>query len=503
MEKRPECFQTGAQEVATVFLVCVAQFLCQGGITMCMSTMKVLIDSFAEQSGNIEESEKVWFMGSFALTVGTFILVSGRLGDLFGLKKIFLIGWAWITVWSIVIGLSYYSKSITFFIICRAFQGIGFALLLPCGLGILGSVYANGQRKNIAFSCLGAAGPLGAAVGAIMAAVFAQFVWWPWQFWVQGIATFVFGVASYYAIPPDPQKSFRNFSNSHWVKRLDVLGSGLGIASLILFNFVWNHGPVAGWKSPYVLVLLILSVIGAFAFFYVELKVAEYPLLPRSLFNRKIGLVLLCVCLGWGSFGIWQYYYWNTVLILRGYSPIEAGLTYIPFLVLGVIASLSISVIITRVRPSIIIAFSMIAFMCGSIMLSIMPVKQSYFQIAMGQMFILTWGMDWSFPASSLILSDFLPVYHQGMAGSLVNTVVNYSVSLFLGIATTIETQVKSQGSTVLQSYRAALHFAIGTAGLGVVFALVFVIIQHLDNDKNGTFASASDTPTIESKRSL
>lgn len=507
MDPRPKCFKSGVHEIFLVLSICMAQFLTQGGITMSLSTMNIILESFADNSNaSTDNSEKVWFMGSFALTVGTFILISGKLGDLFGLKTVFLIGWAWVTVWSIITGLSYYSHSLIFFIICRAFQGIGFALLLPCGLGILGNIYPIGTRKNLAFGCVGASGPTGATIGAIFAAILGQYAWWPWEFWVLGIVSCLLGVMSFFTIPGTLSNFYTGLTKREKLKSIDLLGSCLGICSLVLFNFVWNQGPIVGWDTPYIIALLVLSVIGIFSFFYVELKVAENPLLPRSIFNYKIGLVLLCISLGWGSFGIWQYYYWNITLNLRQYTPVEAGLSYIPFFVLGIVAALSVSVIISRTKPSYIICFAAIAFMCGCIMLSIMPVHQSYFQISMGQMFILAWGMDLSFPAASLILSDFLPIQHQGMAGSLVSTVVNYSVSLFLGIASTVEIQTMKHSGNILQSYRAALYLGIGVAGLGVLFSVVFIISQHLTNDASGTFTEdyfVTNTNTNESKLPL
>lgn len=112
-----------------------------------------------------------------------------------------------------------------------------------------------------------------------------------------------------------------------------------------------------------------------------------------------------------------------------------------------------------------------------------MPVDQSYFQISMGQMFLLAWGMDLSYPAAALILSDFLPLHHQGMAGSLVSTVVNYSVSLFLGIASTVEIQTMQHHHNTLKSYRAAIYMGIGVAFLGVLFAIIFIVAQHTKND--------------------
>lgn len=483
MDPRPIYFKTTLHEILFVFVICMAQLLAQGGITMSLTPMNIILDSFAENSDSIEGSERVWFMGSFALTVGTFILISGRLGDLFGLKQMLLVGWAWVVVWAIVTGLSYYSHSIIFFIICRAFQGIGFALILPCALGILGNIYPIGDRKNLAFGCVGASGPVGATFGAIFAAILAELAWWPWVFWILAIVACLLGITSFFIIPNNISNVNSELDTREKLKRMDILGSTFGIVSLVIFNFVWNQGPVEGWDTPYIIVLLIISSIGIISFFYIELKVAEYPLLPKSIFNFKIGLLLLCISFGWGSFGIWQYYYWSIVLNLRQYTPIAAGLTYIPFFVLGIIAALSVSVLISKIKPSYIICFASVSFMCGCIMLSIMPVDQSYFQISMGQMFLLAWGMDLSYPAAALILSDFLPLHHQGMAGSLVSTVVNYSVSLFLGIASTVEIQTMQHHHNTLKSYRAAIYMGIGVAFLGVLFAIIFIVAQHTKND--------------------
>jgi DHA2 family multidrug resistance protein-like MFS transporter len=444
-------------------------------------------------------------MGSFALTVGTFILVSGKLGDIFGLKLIFCIGWFWIAISSLITGLSVYSDSVVFFIICRAIQGIGFALLLPCGMGILGTVYSNGTtRKNLVFGLVGVNGPVGATICAIMAAVIGQLWWWPWCFWLLAIVCFGCGIASIMCIPDITKLQFRHLNDpGDFVKtpkfQFDFLGSSLGISGLILFNFVWNQGPVAGWNKAYIITLLVVAMLLIVAFFFVELKVAKYPLLPKSIFTFKIGLVLLCISLGWGSFGVWQYYYWQFMFNLRHYTPIYAALTYIPFLIGGTVASLLVSAIISITKPSYIISFASICFMCGCIMMSVAPIDQSYFQVTLGQQVILCWAMDLSFPAAAIILSNYLPVHHQGMAGSLVSTVINYSVSLFLGIGSVVEFEVMQNTGKVWFSYQSALRFGIGVAGLGVIFSLIFIAVQR--NDEVGTFKNEIDT--VDEKKSF
>lgn len=469
-------FKSTLHEVILVGIICMAQVLCQGSITMALSTMDIVLNDF-----NLtipESSAKAWYMASFAMTVGTFILIAGKLGDLFGLKLVFNIGWIWCCVSSLLCGLSFYPKSLIFLVVARALQGIGFALLLPCGIGILGNIYNNGFRKNLAFSCVGGAGPIGATLGAIFSSIIAQLSWWPWCFYLISILCISLFILSSWLIPNNvnelPDNKFQ---------RLDYFGSSLGIIGLILLNFVMNQGPLVGWSAPYIIVLLIISIVLLIGFLVAEIRFVKYPLLPKAVFNYKVGLVITCVALGWGSFGIWQFYYYTVLMEMRHYSAIHTALTYIPIMIIGTIAALSVAFLIHRVRPSFIMLASSVGFCIGCILLSIMPVDQSFWKISFIQLFIITWGMDLSFAAGSIILSDCLPKKHQGIAGSLISTVVNYSVSLFLALSNIIQINVHSSTKDLLQSYRAALYFGIGISGLGVMVSILFICLQYYRGD--------------------
>lgn len=259
LDPRPTIFTSSHHEIIVVTLICLAQFFTQAGITLSLSTMNIILKSF----DTIDSAKQVWFMGSYALTVGTFILISGKLGDLLGLKLIFVIGWIWTTVFSAITGLSNY-VSVEFFIICRALQGIGFALLIPCGMGILGNIYPNGERKNLVFGCVGANGPAGAFFGAFIAALIAQLWWWPWIFWLLSIGCVVLTIISMIYIPPITHHKLESYSE--FFKRIDPLGTLTGIIGLILFNFVWTQGPVVGWNTAYIIALLIIAVLLIVAF---------------------------------------------------------------------------------------------------------------------------------------------------------------------------------------------------------------------------------------------
>ncbi|CAI4751712.1 CRB_1a_G0045010.mRNA.1.CDS.1 [Saccharomyces cerevisiae] len=293
---------------------------------------------------------------------------------------------------------------------------------------------------------------------------------WPWVFYAFGIATFLSLLMAWYSIPNNVPTNIHGLS-------MDWTGSALAIIGLILFNFVWNQAPIVGWDKPYIIVLLIISVIFLVAFFVYESKYAEVPLLPRAMTkNRHMIMILLAVFLGWGSFGIWTFYYVSFQLNLRHYSPVWTGGTYFVFVIFGSMAAFFVAFSIKRLGPALLLCFSLMAFDAGSIMFSVLPVEQSYWKLNFAMQAILCFGMDLSFPASSIILSDGLPMQYQGMAGSLVNTVINYSASLCLGMGGTVEHQINKSGNDLLKGYRAAVYLGVGLASLGVVISVTYML---------------------------
>jgi MFS family permease len=169
--------------------------------------------------------------------VGTFILISGRMGDLFGYKKMLVIGYAWFSVWSMVAGLAVYSNY-TLFVFARVLQGIGPAIALPNGLAIFGATYAPGKRKAMVFAIFGACAPNGSIAGSAMAGVLAL-AWWPWAFWAEAIALAVIAVLSAYVIPSPAVKADTSLFMREKLRHLDLLGATSGIAALVLMNFAW------------------------------------------------------------------------------------------------------------------------------------------------------------------------------------------------------------------------------------------------------------------------
>ena len=184
MEKKPDDIELARtkslesqvsfpRECLVVLLISLAQFTTQNMLGQTMSLIHIIGNHYNITNPGVES----WFVAGYALTVGTFILFSGRLGDLFGWKKMLVIGYAWSGVWAIVSGLAWYSDHVLF-IFSRVIGGIGPAICLPNGLAMLGALYRPGKRKNMAFAVFGGSAPVGAISGFVVAGLF-NLVWWP------------------------------------------------------------------------------------------------------------------------------------------------------------------------------------------------------------------------------------------------------------------------------------------------------------------------------------
>ncbi|PWY85044.1 major facilitator superfamily transporter [Aspergillus heteromorphus CBS 117.55] len=467
-------------EIAFVGVVCAAQLMTQAGLSLAIAPLHIISKTF-----NASAKELTWASAAYSLTVGTFILVAGRLGDVYGHRLLFIIGFSWFGLWSILAGFSAWSN-LVFFNFCRAFQGIGPALLLPNAVAILGHTYAPGPRKNMVFSFFGATAPGGYSLGATFSSLFAERVWWPWGYWVMGIACFMFAGLGILVIPRTSEEETQETQNDnlHWFVRLDVVGATTGITALVLINFAWNQGPVIGWTMPYTYALLIVGFIVLAGFLIIERKVT-CPLLPQSVFKGEVAWVLGCISAGWSSFGILVYYYYQFLEVIDGNSPLLATAKWAGASASGACAAVTTGFLLGRISPSIIIFIAMLAFTIGQIMLATMTVGQTYYAQAFVLMLVTPWGMDMSFPSGTVIMSNSMPREHQGVAGSLVNTVVNYSISLGLGFAGTVESYVNDDGNDILKGYRGASYMGVGLAGLGVILASCFILISWVRRERN------------------
>lgn len=424
-----------------------------------------------------------WLVAGYSLTVGTFILFSGRLGDVFGYKRMLIAGLSWFSLWSLVAGLSVYSNY-KLAVFSRVLQGIGPAICLPNALAIFGTAYPPGHRKAMVFAFFGGVAPIGAVFGGTFASLL-TLAWWPWALWAMAIWLAFLAVAGNFAIPRLPAKKTPPRDWRSWVEVLDLPGAFVGIVSLVLFNFAWTQAPIDGWGTPTVLVPLVLGILLFGLFAFIEFKLSPMPLLPFDVVNGDVAFVLAAVVCGWATFGVWTLYLVQILQDIRHLSPLLTTAWFCPVAIAGAAAAVVTGKLLgpMQVRPPVVMTLALVAFTTGAILTALAPTDQLYWGQIFVSMLIMPFGMDMSFPAATLILSNTVAKEHQGIGASLVNTVVNYGIALGVGFAGTVEVHVHGNGTTTedrLAGFRGALYMGVGLASLGLVVCLAFLARDHL-----------------------
>lgn len=298
-----------------------------------------------------------------------------------------------------------------------------------------------------------------------------------------GIACALLGVLACLIIPLDansiPKMSLREASH-----RLNLIGASIGILGLLVFNFAWNQAPSVGWQNAQVISTLCIGIVLLVVFLCYEANVAANPLLPWPTFSSQASFVLACIAGGWSSFGVLLYYYFRQVQVIEGESSLLASVHFIPAIFSGFLAAFITGQIINRIPPSILMTISMIVFLVGSLLLATRPTGQIYWAQIFVATLITPLGMDMCFPAGTLLLSDFMPPEHQGLAASLVTTVVNYSISIGLGIAGTVESYTNDDGTKTREGIANARWSGVALAATALVVSLFYCLVEVLEKGR-------------------
>ncbi|KAI8959358.1 MFS general substrate transporter [Daldinia sp. FL1419] len=453
--------------------ICTAQLCAQAGIGQTLAILREIGASF----GIASTSDLIWVLAGYSLAIGTFILIAGRLGDTYGYKRVFLVGFVWSAVWSTVSGSAIYSTHVLF-MISRVFHGLGAALSLPNGLALLGVAYPPGKQKAMVFTLVATMAPVGIIIGAASASLFAL-VWWPLTYWVFAVTLISIAAVGHFTIPEPPPRGEIPANLRAAMCDLDIPGAIAGVSALVLISFAWNQAPLVGWREPYLWIALIVGVLLAILFVLIEIYYAPKPLIPFYALSSDVPFILVAGACGWSCFGIWASYTWQFVENVREIPPLLATAYVSPCIIVGCLATVSTGFVLQRLGPSVVVFISLLGFTLGSALIATMPAMQIYWTQLFFSVLVVSWAMDTGFPATTLALSNAVERKHQGTAASLVSTVMNYSISIGLGIARTVEAYVTRGEQSVeskLEGYRAALYTAISLAGLGTLICSIILL---------------------------
>ncbi|CAG9992192.1 unnamed protein product [Clonostachys byssicola] len=388
-----------------------------------------------------------WMAASYSLTQGAFVLITGRLGSIYGHQNLVLAGCA---LFSIFVLANAFCRDYISFVAIRALAGVGGGMFMPNAVAIMTTVIPPGRSRNLALGFFSAAPPIGGVIGALLAGLFIEIVGWKWLFiLIAGCSIAVTGVLAW--VFPREQPIDRN-------GKIDFVGACLGLFGLLLFNVVWNQAPSVGWDTPYEIACLILSVLLFASFIAWEKYCAKDPIMPVQVFRAPTFTALIFV-------------------ILRDLSILKTGIHFIPFGGGAVIAVALAAWLISRVAAQWILAIGIGTVIVSNLLLATMPIQQTYWAGIFPAVLLSSFCPDLAYVAAQLIASNSVGRRHQGVASSLIGTLNLYGNSLGLGFAGTIESQVSNghEIGDIVLGYRAALYFgmALGVVALILNFAFV------------------------------
>ncbi|KAK8198189.1 major facilitator superfamily domain-containing protein [Phyllosticta capitalensis] len=402
---------------------------------------------------NVPSSRQQWIVSAYSLTFACFLMMWGRLADVYGKKLLFVAGSAWLSAMCII--LPFVKHEIGFDVI-RGLQGMGAAANVPTAIGILGTTFPPGKYKNYAFAAYGAGAPMGSIFGNILGGVIAQYLDWQWVFWIGAMLAALCTVCGVFIIPsPPPPARTDDAAKLHARSAVDWTGGALVTVGLVILMFALTEGNVVGWATPWVPTLIVVSliIIGLFVAWehHLETRTSKRPLMKVSVFrNARFSAAMAIMFLFFASFSnylLFATYFFQDYL---GLSVIKTTLRFIPTGVAGILVAFTTAHMLAVVPGNYLL-------LLGTLALSVSPLlfaapidpHATYWAYGFPAMVLSVVGADIIYPCLTLFTAKSLPPEDQALGGALINSVGQVGRAIGLAIATAIQTAVMASASGV------------------------------------------------------
>ncbi|MFJ3672193.1 MFS transporter [Streptomyces sp. NPDC090106] len=438
----------------------------------------------AQQDLGISDGNKQWVITAYALAFGGLLLFGGRIADLWGRKRAFVIGLVGFAAAS-ALGGAATNEAMMFG--ARALQGVFGALLAPAALSLLAVMFTDAKERAKAFGIYGAIAGGGGAVGFILGGVLTEYMDWRWTFFVNIPFAVIAALGAYFVIREPEGGRNRN--------PLDIPGVLLSTLGLVALVYGFTRAESEGWGDTTTVGLFIASAVLLIAFVVTEAKV-KAPLLPlRVVTDRNRGGIYLSLGIAiiamFGTFLFLTYY----LQVIKGYTPIKTGFAFLPMIAGMMVGSTQIGTrLMTRVPARALMGPGFLVAAGGMLFLTRMEIGSSYASVILPSMLLLGLGMGTAFmPAMSLATLGVEP-RDAGVASAMVNTSQQVGGAIGTALLNTIAASAttsyisdhiagagsRSQQQLVqlegmVHGYTAAVWLAVGMLVLAAVIVVTLV----------------------------
>ena len=444
--------------------------LCAGVlmIVLDMTVVNVALPSIQEDLG-FSQSGLAWVVNAYLIAFGGLLLLSGRVGDLIGHRKIFLIGLGIFTVASLLCAVAQTQEML---IAARFVQGAGGALTSAVVLGMIVTMFPEPREQAKAIGVYGFVASAGGSIGLLAGGVLTDLINWHWIFFINipvGVATAVLAMR---LIEPRPGIGFEESA--------DVIGAVLLTGGLMLGVYTILEVESQGWGSSQTLILGAVSL-ALIAVFLVRQSKILHPLMPLRLFRSRnvSGANLVQMFLVVGMFGMFFLgaLYLQQIL---GYTPLEVGLAFLPAPVIMGVMSLRLShPLVMRFGARSVLIASLVFILAGLLLFTQTPVDGSYVAHVMPPMLLLGVGAGAGFPALMTLAMSGATPSDAGLASGVVNTSAQIGGAVGLAVLATLANERtqglladgESQAAALNSGFHLAYLVGAGVAAVALVLA--------------------------------
>jgi EmrB/QacA subfamily drug resistance transporter len=437
-------------------LIVAGQFM----VVLDVAIVNVALPSIKSDLHFSQESLQ-WVITAYAIMFGGALLLGGRLADLLGRRRLFMIGVAVFTVSSLLNGLAWSENSLIAF---RLVQGLGAALLSPAALSILTTTFREGRDRNVALGIWGAASGSGGAAGVLLGGALTSALSWSWIFFINVPA----GIAVFALAPFLLRESKADLNHRHF----DAAGAASITGGLMVLVYALTRAAQHGWGSAGTIGLLTASGALIAGFVVIEAR-SKAPLLPLGIFRLRTlaasnvsGLLL--------SASLFSQFFLLTLYMQQvlHYSALETGVAYIGLTVTIVAFSGVAQALATRVGVRPVLTAGLIVSAGGLLMYSQLPVHGRYFWDLFPAFILSGLGLALSFVPMSIGALTGVAQAEAGVASGLINTSQQVGGAIGVAIATTVATTYTTRFVDVH-----AGASALGGAALTHGFEITFYVL--------------------------
>ncbi|KAF9242845.1 major facilitator superfamily domain-containing protein [Melanogaster broomeanus] len=457
-----------ARKLVLLSMLCLAQFLDTFNNSALFSAIPAL-----EESMDITGSQSIWVLSAFQLTFASFLLISGRISDVYNPKRAFVGGVSAFGLLSI--GAGFVNDKITI-IILRALLGIASAMTIPSALTLLVDTFPDPLQQARAIGIFGGCGAIANVLGLIIGAMFVQWASFHWIFWFVGLACAPVALGCMFLIPPEVAHSVDrpNTGIAKW-RTLDVIGVSILTVALILFIFAVTSGSVDGWATAEVLSPLIISILMIAGFFYWEtlipVDMAAIP--PRTWFYNNFSVlfgVALLPILWWSAvFNIfttlWQdVFHWSAISTVVRMLPL-AVLAF-PMSLTGPLSRVfSPKWIILTGLSLVAVATTLLALGGGQ--------PDQYWPFVFPAFSLGSAGAMLAFTHTNIAIFQAAPASMAGTVGAIFNGALQFGSAIGLAAVSSIEASVEATHGGPQENYGRAAAFWFLVAFVSLEFTSV------------------------------